>query len=315
MAAAELDEVRVPDLGHPGLAAIEGEVLAEKAQAPNDPGPGRLKDRSAARSSAGIVHPASPCPIWRIVGSDLFCLLRAHGQCVASMTFAHRFELRAGGGIRHRIIAWSKARNSNDGEFPGRLLREQRGTGARIQPILDEIGAELTISNPRTEEEVAAAGRNADAMILHGSIPVTREIVAELHRCKAICRTGVGVDRMDLAAAAERDIVISNAAGSNAIEVAEQTIGLLIALQRRLYRMDQYVRAGRWGRHSAELHEYRGTVHRIAGQTLGIVGWVTWGNRSCRGPRALDSACRPPTRFSIPRSPIASACPWSRSTT
>jgi D-3-phosphoglycerate dehydrogenase len=141
-----------------------------------------------------------------------------------------------------------------------------------IQPILDEIGAVMTISNPQSEEAVAEAGRDADAMILHGSIPITRDILAELKRCKVICRTGVGVDRMDLAAAAERDIVISNAAGCNSIEVAEQTIGLLITLQRKLYRMDQYVRAGRWGRHSAELHRYRGTVHRIAGQTLGIVG-------------------------------------------
>jgi D-3-phosphoglycerate dehydrogenase len=141
-----------------------------------------------------------------------------------------------------------------------------------IQPILDEIGAEMTISNPRTEDEVAEAGRDADAMILHGSIPITRDILAELRRCKVICRTGVGVDRLDLAAAAEHDIVISNAAGCNSIEVAEQTIGLLITLARKLYRMDQYVRAGRWGRHSAQLHEYRGRVHRIAGQTLGIIG-------------------------------------------
>ena len=95
---------------------------------------------------------------------------------------------------------------------------------------------------------MAEAGRDADAMILHGAVPITREILAELRRCKAICRTGVGVDRMDLEAAAERDIVISNAAGCNSIEVAEQTIGLLITLQRKLYRMDQYVRAGRWGR-------------------------------------------------------------------
>jgi D-3-phosphoglycerate dehydrogenase / 2-oxoglutarate reductase len=141
-----------------------------------------------------------------------------------------------------------------------------------LQPILDEIGAQMTIYNPKTEQEVADAGRDADAMILHGSIPITREVLAELRRCKVICRTGVGVDRLDLAAAAERDIVVSNAAGCNSIEVAEQTIGLIITLQRKLYRMDQYVRAGRWGRHGSELMAYRGTVHRITGQTLGIVG-------------------------------------------
>jgi D-3-phosphoglycerate dehydrogenase len=141
-----------------------------------------------------------------------------------------------------------------------------------IQPIRDEIGVQMTISNPKTEKEVADAGRDADAMILHGSIPMTREILAELRRCEVIGRTGVGVDRLDLVAAAERDIVVSNAAGCNSIEVAEQTIGLLITLLRKLYRMDQYVRAGRWGRHGSALNNYRGTVHRVAGQTLGIVG-------------------------------------------
>jgi D-3-phosphoglycerate dehydrogenase len=141
-----------------------------------------------------------------------------------------------------------------------------------IQPILDEIGAELVIANPSSDEEVAEAGREADAMILHGSVPLSRETLFALRRCRAICRTGVGIDRIDLVAAAERDIVISNAAGCNSIEVAEQTIGLLIMLARKLVRMNQYVREGRWSRHSAQLTAYRGPVHRIAGGTLGIVG-------------------------------------------
>ena len=63
-----------------------------------------------------------------------------------------------------------------------------------------------------------------------------------------------------------------NAAGCNSIEVSEQMIGLMIAISRKLVRMNQYVREGRWRRHTAELHTYRGPVARIAGQTLGIVG-------------------------------------------
>jgi D-3-phosphoglycerate dehydrogenase len=141
-----------------------------------------------------------------------------------------------------------------------------------IKPILDEIDAELVIARPKTDAEVAEAGRDADAMILHGAAPFTREIISELRRCKVVCRTGVGVDRMDLKAAAERGITVCNAAGCNAIEVAEQTIGLLIAVARKLVRMNQYVREGRWRRHTTELHAYRGKVSRIGGRTLGIVG-------------------------------------------
>jgi D-3-phosphoglycerate dehydrogenase len=141
-----------------------------------------------------------------------------------------------------------------------------------IKPILDEIDAELVIARPKTDADVAEAGRDADAIIMHGSVPFTREIISQLKRCKVVCRTGVGVDRMDLQAAAEFGVKICNAAGCNSIEVSEQTIGLLIAVARKLVRMNQYVRDGKWRRHTAELHAYRGPVSRIAGRTLGIVG-------------------------------------------
>jgi D-3-phosphoglycerate dehydrogenase len=141
-----------------------------------------------------------------------------------------------------------------------------------IKPILDEIDAELVIARPVSESEVIEAGRDADAIIMHGSLPFTRAIISQLKRCKVLCRTGVGVDRLDLKAAAEFGMIVCNAAGCNSIEVAEQTIGLLIAVSRKLMRMNQYVREGRWRRHTAELHAYRGRVYRITGRTLGIVG-------------------------------------------
>jgi D-3-phosphoglycerate dehydrogenase len=77
---------------------------------------------------------------------------------------------------------------------------------------------------------------------------------------------------MDLKAASDHGMIICNAAGCNSIEVSEQTIGLLIAISRKLVRMNQYVRDGKWRRHTAELHAYRGKVYRIQGRTLGIVG-------------------------------------------
>ena len=141
-----------------------------------------------------------------------------------------------------------------------------------IKPILAEIDADLTVRRPTNDAEVVEMGRDADAVIMHGSVPFTREIIAQLKRTKVVCRTGVGVDRMDLKAAADYGMIICNAAGCNSIEVAEQTIGLLVSVSRKLVRMNQYVREGKWRRHTAELHAYRGRVYRIAGRTLGIVG-------------------------------------------
>src|ERR671918_783165 len=141
-----------------------------------------------------------------------------------------------------------------------------------IKPILAEIDADLTIRRPANDAEVVEMGRDADAILMHGSVPLTREIISQLKRTKVVCRTGVGVDRMDLKAASDHGMIICNAAGCNSIEVSEQTIGLLIAISRKLVRMNQYVHEGKWRRHTAELHAYRGRVHRIQGRTLGIVG-------------------------------------------
>ena len=155
-----------------------------------------------------------------------------------------------------------------------------------IKPILDEIDAEMVIARPKTDAEVVEAGRDADAMIMHGAIPFTREIISQLKRRKVVCRTGVGVDRMDLQAATECGIVVCNAAGCNSIEVAEQAIGLLIAISRKLVRMNQYVHEGKWRRHTAELHAYRGHVYRIQDAPWASSDWVTWAARWRRAPRA-----------------------------
>jgi D-3-phosphoglycerate dehydrogenase len=143
---------------------------------------------------------------------------------------------------------------------------------ALIKPILAEIDADMTIRRPSTDADVVEMGKDADGIIMHGSVPLSREIISQLKRVKVVCRTGVGVDRMDLKAAKDHGMVICNAAGCNSIEVSEQAIGLLIAISRKLVRMNQYVHDGQWRRHTAELHAYRGRVYRIQGRTMGIVG-------------------------------------------
>src|SRR3989337_2259419 len=85
---------------------------------------------------------------------------------------------------------------------------------ALIKPILDEIGADMTIRCPTNDAEVVEMGKDADGIIMHGSVPLTREIISQLKRCKVVCRTGVGVDRMDLKAAKDHGLVISHHAGA-----------------------------------------------------------------------------------------------------
>ena len=80
---------------------------------------------------------------------------------------------------------------------------------------------------------------------------------------KVISRYGVGVERVDLAAAAERGITVTNTPGVNAEAVADLTLGLMLAVARRIPALDRQVKAGAWP---------RTTGMEMSGKTLGILG-------------------------------------------
>ncbi|MGC8628514.1 MAG: NAD(P)-dependent oxidoreductase, partial [Acidimicrobiales bacterium] len=80
---------------------------------------------------------------------------------------------------------------------------------------------------------------------------------------RVVARYGVGVDRVDLGAAAERGVTVTTTPGANANAVAEFTIGLLFALARPLVEGRDQVRAGEWP-------ALRGV--ELTGKTLGLVG-------------------------------------------
>jgi DNA-binding NarL/FixJ family response regulator len=181
------------------------------------------------------------------------------------------------------------------GEFRRMAKASEPADVDLLKPILAEIDADMTIRRPTTDAEVIEMAKDADGIIMHGSVPLSREIISQIKRVKVVCRTGVGVDRMDLKAAADHGLIICNAAGCNSIEVAEQAIGLMIAISRKLVRMNQYVHDGKWKRHTAELHAYRGRVYRIQGCTMGIVGLGHVGKQVAPASSAPQTRQRRPT--------------------
>lgn len=97
------------------------------------------------------------------------------------------------------------------------------------------------------------AGLNAAAM---RSAPALRLIASH----------GVGIDRVDLAQAGRQGIVVTNTPDTNVRSVAEYTIGLMLALARRIMEADQAVRRGDWGfRHASGMMELRGKRLGLAG--------------------------------------------------
>lgn len=83
-----------------------------------------------------------------------------------------------------------------------------------------------------------------------------------------VANFGVGFDNIDLNAATERGIVVTNTPSAVVEPTAELTMGLLLAVCRRIPEADDFMREGRWSKWTPSLLEGRSLI----GKTLGIVG-------------------------------------------
>ena len=110
---------------------------------------------------------------------------------------------------------------------------------------LRPIGAEIIEVSATTAEEFLEAARNADAVI-GGGIPMSRTIIEGLEKCKVIALGSVGTDQVDVDAATERGIPVTNVPDTFIDEVADHTMALILGTFRRLTLMDDMVRDGRW---------------------------------------------------------------------
>lgn len=111
------------------------------------------------------------------------------------------------------------------------------------------------------------------AVITRGRGRVDRALIERCPRLTVAARAGVGLDNVDLEAAARRGIRVLYAPGGNTATTAEHTIALLLAVLRRIGVMSRAVAEGRW----EDRNTYAGDEAR--GKTLGIVGFGAIGRR------------------------------------
>ena len=138
---------------------------------------------------------------------------------------------------------------------------------ATEQAILDEVGAKVVLRPCHNDAAaVAAALVDADAALVRES-PVTAAALAGAPRCRAVVRYGIGVDAVDRAAAAALKIYVANVPDYGAEEVSDHAMASLLAVARHVVRRDHEVRSGAWN------VARRAKMYRIAGQTLGLVGY------------------------------------------
>ncbi|MGM0365085.1 MAG: phosphoglycerate dehydrogenase [Actinomycetota bacterium] len=115
-------------------------------------------------------------------------------------------------------------------------------------------------------EELKKVIGGYNAIIIRSATKLTADIISNADNMEIIGRAGIGVDNVDLDAATKKGIVVVNAPASNAVTVAEHTIGLLLALVRKIPSADSSLKGGKW-----EKSKFKGI--EIEGKTLGIVGF------------------------------------------
>jgi D-3-phosphoglycerate dehydrogenase / 2-oxoglutarate reductase len=138
-----------------------------------------------------------------------------------------------------------------------------------LQPELEEL-AELNIEfvtvQCKTEAEVIECTRDADA-IINQYAPITKKVIENLQNCKVIARYGIGYDTIDVRAATEKGIVVSNVTDYCIDEVADHAFGLLINWARKITEVHTLVKSGVWD------YKQITPVHKLSGTTIGLVGF------------------------------------------
>jgi D-3-phosphoglycerate dehydrogenase len=131
--------------------------------------------------------------------------------------------------------------------------------------VLDGHDVELRRLQCRTPEEVAAQAGDADVLI-NQYVPITGEVLDALPRCRLVVRYGVGVDNVDVEAAAARGVWVANVPDYGRDEVADHTLALALSVLRGVVVLDRAVHEGSW-----DLEPVR-PLRRLSTLTWGVVG-------------------------------------------
>src|SRR5512141_357313 len=167
-----------------------------------------------------------------------------------------------------------------------RLLVTPTSYGKNDSRLKTELEAQVgeVIYNPTgkplTSVQVAELLPGIDGYIA-GLDAIDASALKAADRLKVIARYGVGIDSVDLAAARENGIVVTNTPGANSVSVAELALGLMLALARQIPEAVEAVHQGKWPRYSGL---------SLEGQTIGILGLGAIGKQLARRLAGFD--CR-----------------------
>lgn len=147
-------------------------------------------------------------------------------------------------------------------------------------------GVELIGHQCKTETELIELSRRADAVITQFA-RINAKVIAEMQQAKAIVRYGIGVDNVDLEAARSRSIPVCNIPDYCIDEVADQTLGFILACTRQVVSHSQHLREGKWG-----LATPVSGMKALRDLTVGVIGFGRIGREVVRRLLAFKCAVR-----------------------
>jgi D-3-phosphoglycerate dehydrogenase / 2-oxoglutarate reductase len=131
---------------------------------------------------------------------------------------------------------------------------------------LKRVDPELRMAKSASAQDILAVAHDADAVLVtYAKLP--GELLKEFTRCKVIGRFGLGVDNIDIPAAARLGITVTYVPDYCLHEVSDHAIALLLALARKIPFSNRLVQSGRW-----EVPPIV-PLRRLEGQVLGLIGF------------------------------------------
>jgi lactate dehydrogenase-like 2-hydroxyacid dehydrogenase len=146
-----------------------------------------------------------------------------------------------------------------------------------------EIAGQM--EKPTPQHIPPGAADKVQAIVSTGSVGISDALMQALPRLSLFCCYGTGYERVDLAAARKRNIMITHGADANAPDVAEMAVGILLASTRRIVRADKMIRRGDW---TKRIPNRFGAIAGLSGGKVGILGLGAIGMEFAKRIKGFD---------------------------
>jgi D-3-phosphoglycerate dehydrogenase / 2-oxoglutarate reductase len=162
----------------------------------------------------------------------------------------------------------------------GTILVSENIAGPAMDALKKEFEVEFLPDIWKSPDALREKIPDFRALIVRNQTKVTKELIRAASALRVIGRAGAGLDNIDVEAATEAGVVVAYTPEQNSISVAELTLGMMLALARKIVGADRDTKEGGWNR-------LRFTGIELYGKTLGLVGLGRIGYRTATRAKAF----------------------------